>query len=78
MDLKQARTEANILANTRKVNHIITKNGNNYFVYIEKNFNGEVFEVVRPAENKSIEVKNDSKEVVIEVKEPIKKVKKNV
>ena len=70
MDLKQAQTEALILANTRKASHVIVKVGNNYNVYPLKMYVGEVIEVVEPAktEVKPIEIQNKPVEIVPENK----------
>lgn len=48
MDLKQARTEASIQANSRKVNHVIVQVANGFNVYTEKQYPKGYYELIEP------------------------------
>lgn len=50
MDLKQARTEASIQANSRKVNHVIVQVAHGFSVYTEKQYPKGYYELVKSEE----------------------------
>jgi hypothetical protein len=70
MELKQARTEALILANARKVSHVIVKVGNGYNVYLKSQYPQGFDEEVNP------KIKIES--IIEEPKEVKPRVKKTV
>jgi hypothetical protein len=65
MDLKQARTEASIQANSRKVNHVIVQVAHGFSVYTEKQYPKGYYELVEPElEVIKCETTEEAKEVL--------------